>query len=101
MVLAARCVSRDPLEAAGRDCEYFTMLRNPIERLVSAFYYCPTDHDPQGRPSKVCMPSAFFTNGECSERGGRFFAIMFLTDDARVLTVIEVAVLYPLAFFSG
>eukprot|EP00904_Undaria_pinnatifida_P002706 jgi/Undpi1/12436/HiC_scaffold_5.g02107.m1 len=48
---------RRPLEDIGRDCEYFTMMRDPIERLVSAFYYCPTDHDIQNRPSKWCGDS--------------------------------------------
>lgn len=47
-------IHREPLKDIGRDCEYFTMMRNPIDRLVSAFYYCPTDHDIQHRPSKVC-----------------------------------------------
>ncbi len=28
------------LEETGRDCEYFTMMREPISRLVSAFFYC-------------------------------------------------------------
>lgn len=38
----------------GRDCEYFTMMRNPIDRALSAFFYCPTDHDVQSaRPAKV------------------------------------------------
>eukprot|EP00904_Undaria_pinnatifida_P005211 jgi/Undpi1/181/HiC_scaffold_1.g00178.m1 len=46
---------RHPLEEIGRaDCEYFTMMRHPISRLVSAFYYCPKDHDPQLRPRKWC-----------------------------------------------
>ncbi|CAN0222420.1 unnamed protein product [Ectocarpus sp. 12 AP-2014] len=43
-----------PLEVERRECEYFTMLRHPIDRLVSAFFYCPTDHDVQLRPRKWC-----------------------------------------------
>jgi len=42
---------RHPLEDRGRVCEYFTVLRHPIDRLVSAFFYCPP-HDPQTRPKK-------------------------------------------------
>lgn len=42
-----------PLEKTGRDCEYFTIMRHPIDRLVSAFFYCPGDRDPQSRPDKV------------------------------------------------
>lgn len=48
--------SRNPLDELGRDCKYFTMIRNPVSRLVSAFYYCPEDHDQQlrlNRPLKV------------------------------------------------
>ncbi|CAM9839575.1 unnamed protein product [Scytosiphon promiscuus] len=45
---------RDPLEKAARNCEYFTVMRNPVDRLVSAFFYCPTDHDVQNRPAKWC-----------------------------------------------
>ncbi|CAM9277773.1 unnamed protein product, partial [Ectocarpus sp. 12 AP-2014] len=45
---------RDPLESVRKDCEYFTLLRHPIDRLVSAFFYCPTDHDEQNRPRKWC-----------------------------------------------
>ncbi|CAM9622150.1 unnamed protein product, partial [Hapterophycus canaliculatus] len=44
---------RDPLQDAARECEYFTVMRHPIDRLVSAFFYCPTDHDIQNRPAKV------------------------------------------------
>ncbi|CAB1104435.1 unnamed protein product [Ectocarpus sp. CCAP 1310/34] len=43
-----------PLEVERRECQYFTMLRHPIDRLVSAFFYCPTDHDVQLRPRKWC-----------------------------------------------
>ncbi|CAB1103839.1 unnamed protein product [Ectocarpus sp. CCAP 1310/34] len=43
-----------PLEAVRKDCEYFTLLRHPVDRLVSAFFYCPTDHDIQKRPRKWC-----------------------------------------------
>eukprot|EP00903_Cladosiphon_okamuranus_P015030 g13906.t1 len=45
---------RYPLESIGRSCEYFTVMRHPIDRLVSAFFYCPGDHDPQDRPKKWC-----------------------------------------------
>ncbi|CAM9504714.1 unnamed protein product [Laminaria digitata] len=48
---------REPLEAVGRDCEYFIMMRHPIERMISMFFYCPTDHDVQNRPSKWCGDS--------------------------------------------
>ena len=40
----------------GRECEYFTVMRHPIDRAVSAFYYCPTDHDlraTMARPPQV------------------------------------------------
>lgn len=38
----------------GRLCQYFTVMRHPIDRLISAFFYCPTDHDVQrDRPDKV------------------------------------------------
>lgn len=47
-----------PLEEAARECEYFTVMRHPIDRLVSAFFYCPTDHDVQNRPAKVSASSA-------------------------------------------
>ncbi|CAN0296788.1 unnamed protein product [Ectocarpus sp. 6 AP-2014] len=40
--------------AVRKDCEYFTLLRHPIDRLVSAFFYCPNDHDRQLRPRKWC-----------------------------------------------
>lgn len=29
------------------------MMRHPIDRLISQFFYCPRDHDIQGRPAKV------------------------------------------------
>lgn len=35
----------------GRECDYFTVMRHPVDRLVSAFFYCP-DRDPQKRPKK-------------------------------------------------
>lgn len=45
---------RLPLEDFGRRCEYFTMARDPIDRLVSAFYFCPTDKVIKDhRPEKV------------------------------------------------
>eukprot|EP00752_Nemacystus_decipiens_P003296 g3050.t1 len=44
---------RYPLEGIGRECEYFTVMRHPIDRLVSAFFYCP-ENDPQHRPAKWC-----------------------------------------------
>lgn len=45
-------VLRDPLEKEGRSCEFFTMMRHPVSRLVSAFYFCPDD-DRLDRPAKV------------------------------------------------
>eukprot|EP00904_Undaria_pinnatifida_P009827 jgi/Undpi1/5975/HiC_scaffold_2.g01249.m1 len=45
---------RIPLMELGRECDYFTMVRHPIDRLVSAFFYCPTDHDLGRSPSKWC-----------------------------------------------
>ncbi|CAN0219045.1 unnamed protein product [Scytosiphon promiscuus] len=45
---------RYPLQSIGRECEYFTVMRHPIDRLVSAFFYCPSDHDVQDRPPKWC-----------------------------------------------
>eukprot|EP00903_Cladosiphon_okamuranus_P012283 g11519.t1 len=45
---------RYPLQGIGRACDYFTVMRHPIDRLVSAFFYCPDDHDPQDRPRKWC-----------------------------------------------
>ncbi|CAN0101748.1 unnamed protein product, partial [Ectocarpus fasciculatus] len=45
---------RYPLEVIGRECEYFTMMRHPIDRLLSAFFYCPAVHDVQDRPPKWC-----------------------------------------------
>ena len=41
------------MEAIGRKCHYFTMMRHPIDRLVSAFFYCPDSGDKQARPDKV------------------------------------------------
>eukprot|EP00903_Cladosiphon_okamuranus_P012839 g11997.t2 len=46
-------VLRDPLEKAGRSCDFFTMIRHPVPRLVSAFYFCPDD-DRLDRPDKWC-----------------------------------------------
>eukprot|EP00904_Undaria_pinnatifida_P007399 jgi/Undpi1/378/HiC_scaffold_1.g00374.m1 len=46
---------RLPLEDAGRKCDFFTMVRHPIDRLVSAFYFCPADKAiPDNRPEKWC-----------------------------------------------
>ncbi|CAM9239120.1 unnamed protein product [Ectocarpus sp. 4 AP-2014] len=45
---------RYPLEVIGRECEYFTVMRHPIDRLLSAFFYCPADGDVQDRPPKWC-----------------------------------------------
>lgn len=42
---------RAPLAGKGRSCDYFTVMRHPIDRLVSAFFYCP-DRDKQLRPRK-------------------------------------------------
>eukprot|EP00903_Cladosiphon_okamuranus_P022162 g20381.t1 len=47
-------IVREPLKDVGRDCEYFTMMRDPVDRIVSAFFYCPTDHDVQNRLAKHC-----------------------------------------------
>lgn len=44
---------RNPMQELGRQCEFFTMMRHPIDRLVSAFYYCPHINDKQERPRKV------------------------------------------------
>ena len=44
-------LARRLLEDSGRSCDYFTVLRHPIDRLVSAFFYCPAG-DPQKRPKK-------------------------------------------------
>lgn len=53
--------SRNELAEHGRECEYFTMMRHPIDRLVSAFFYCPTDHDVQtDRPRKVSEQRLIF-----------------------------------------
>lgn len=47
---------RNALLDEGRDCEFFTMMRNPIDRALSAFFYCPKDHDVQlKRPAKVTI----------------------------------------------
>lgn len=48
-----RSILRAPLEERGRTCEYFTMMRHPVDRLVSAFFYCPKTNDVQERPAKV------------------------------------------------
>lgn len=46
------------MEAYGRSCEYFTMVREPIDRLVSAFYFCPDNKViKDNRPKKV--PNVF------------------------------------------
>lgn len=49
------CVGgRRALTVSGREnCDFFTMMRHPIDRLISQFFYCPRDHDIQGRPPKV------------------------------------------------
>lgn len=45
---------RRALAVSGREnCNFFTMMRHPIDRLISQFFYCPRDHDIQGRPPKV------------------------------------------------
>lgn len=36
---------REPLRTAGRQCDYFTMMREPVDRLVSAFFYCEYQRD--------------------------------------------------------
>lgn len=35
----------------GRQCDYFTIMRHPVDRLISAFFYCP-ERDPQLRPKE-------------------------------------------------
>ncbi|CAM9540281.1 unnamed protein product, partial [Hapterophycus canaliculatus] len=45
---------RNPMQELGRQCEFFTMMRHPIDRLVSAFFYCPHINDKQERPRKWC-----------------------------------------------
>lgn len=42
---------RDVMVERGRECDHFTVVRHPVDRLVSAFFYCP-EHDPQARPKK-------------------------------------------------
>lgn len=68
---------RNSFVEKGRDCEFFTMMRNPIDRAISAFFYCPQDHDVQAnRPSKWCGSS----EGEpvpITERLVEFTAHMF------------------------
>jgi len=50
-------IDRNELVEEGRKCEFFTMMRNPIDRALSAFFYCPKDHDVQTRrPEKVERP---------------------------------------------
>ncbi|CAM9823225.1 unnamed protein product [Laminaria digitata] len=43
--------TREPISL----CLFSLVLRSFFHpsRLVSAFYYCPEDHDPQSRPRKV------------------------------------------------
>lgn len=67
--------SRKPMQEVGRQCDFFTMMRHPIDRLVSAFYYCPQINDKQVRPRKVSkgqidseMSSARHSE-TCVERG--------------------------------
>lgn len=45
---------RNAFVEIGRECSYFTMVRHPIDRLVSEFYYCPEDHDVQIREKQFC-----------------------------------------------
>lgn len=45
---------RDTVEDSPRNCDFFTILRHPIDRLVSAFFYCP-EGDVQARPKKWCV----------------------------------------------
>lgn len=64
--------SRNPLNELGRKCDFFTMMRHPVSRLVSAFYYCPEDHDQQlllTRPLKVSgLPVARSVPSDISTR---------------------------------
>lgn len=32
---------REVIVESGRQCDYFTVMRHPIDRLVSAFFHCP------------------------------------------------------------
>ena len=41
---------RNALRDESRDCEFFTMMRHPIDRAVSMFFYCH-----HGRPDKVII----------------------------------------------
>eukprot|EP00752_Nemacystus_decipiens_P004779 g4350.t1 len=44
---------RDIMNEWRRECDYFTIMRHPIDRLVSAYFYCP-ERDPQWRPREWC-----------------------------------------------
>lgn len=58
---------RNALAENGRDCEFFTIMRHPIDRVVSAFFYCPKDHDQQtNRPSKVstCLAETMWNTAQ-------------------------------------
>lgn len=35
---------REQLTSTGRHCEFYTMMRDPMDRLVSAFFYCKYRH---------------------------------------------------------
>eukprot|EP00904_Undaria_pinnatifida_P009826 jgi/Undpi1/5974/HiC_scaffold_2.g01248.m1 len=45
---------RIPGRHIGRQCEYFTIMRHPIDRLVSAFFSCPERRNVLARPDKWC-----------------------------------------------
>ncbi|CAN0135821.1 unnamed protein product [Scytosiphon promiscuus] len=68
---------RNSLYDEGRQCEYFTMMRHPVDRALSAFYYCPKDHDVQSkRPAKWCGNAEGLTK-PITERFVEFVGHMF------------------------
>lgn len=44
-------------------------MRHPVDRLVSAFFYCPTDHDVQNRPLEVTCERIYFFSKIYSPEG--------------------------------
>lgn len=45
---------RPALQEGGADCQWFTMLRHPIERLISLFFYCNNPDTNGTRNSRHC-----------------------------------------------
>lgn len=45
---------RAPLEQAQRECQWFTMLRHPIDRLISLFFYCNNPDTDGKRDTRHC-----------------------------------------------